>query len=61
MFLAPTAVRVVMKEDLPGNFVKKYDMSKVKSISHAGERMDPDSVKWLNKHFPKMMVNDGWW
>jgi propionyl-CoA synthetase len=61
MFLAPTAVRVVMKDDMDANFIKKYDMSKVKSVSHAGERMDPDSVKWLNRHLPNMIVNDGWW
>jgi len=37
-YTAPTAVRFLRKEDPNGDFVKKYDISSLKSISMAGER-----------------------
>jgi len=56
--MAPTGLRVIKKEDFDGEWIKKYDLSSIKSISLAGERCDPETIKWVNKHFPHAIIND---
>lgn len=60
-FIAPTAVRAIMKEDMKGEFIKKHDHSTMRGIHLAGERCDPKTVQWLQKMFPDVLVNDNWW
>jgi propionyl-CoA synthetase len=45
MFSAPTAIRVLKKQD-PA-FLKKYDLSKLRALFCAGEPMDETSHKWM--------------
>jgi len=59
--MAPTAVRVIKKEDYDGELIKKYNMESVKTFCLVGERCDPDTIFWLRKHFPKVIINDTWW
>jgi len=59
--MAPTGVRVVKKEDYDGDFVKKYDISSVRTFCLVGERCDPDTVLWMRRNFPKVIINDTWW
>jgi len=59
--MAPTAVRVIKKEDYEGEFVKKHDTSSLQSFQVVGERCDPDTIWWINKHFPHVIINDTWW
>jgi len=61
LYWAPTAVRVVKKMDFEGEHVLKHDVSKLKSVCLVGERCDPDTIHWLHKHLPKVMINDTWW
>ena len=61
IFMAPTAVRVIKKEDYEGDFCKEFDVSTVKTFGMAGERCDPDTVHWINKNLPKTNINDTWW
>jgi propionyl-CoA synthetase len=61
IYLAPTAVRIVKKEDYDGEYVKKYDVSSLKSFHLVGERCDPDTIWWIHTHFPKVLINDNWW
>lgn len=61
LYMAPTAVRVIKKEDYDGVFVAKYDTSTVKTIGLVGERCDPDTIHWIHRHFPKQLINDTWW
>jgi propionyl-CoA synthetase len=61
IYLAPTAVRVVKKEDFEGEYVKKHDLSSLKSFHLVGERCDPDTIWWVHKHFPQCIINDNWW
>ena len=49
MFTAPTAIRAIKKEDADGQELKKYDLSKLQYIFLAGERADPESIKWTMK------------
>ena len=60
LFTAPTAFRAIKKEDPNGNFFKKYDLSCFKYLFLAGERADPDTIKWAEKLL-KAPVIDHWW
>jgi propionyl-CoA synthetase len=59
-FTAPTAFRVIKKEDPNGELLKKYDISCLRALFLAGERADPDTIQWAEKqlHVP---VIDHWW
>jgi propionyl-CoA synthetase len=59
--MAPTAVRIIKKEDYDGNYMKKYDQSSIKTFCLVGERCDADTINWLHKHFPNVFLNDTWW
>lgn len=61
LYMAPTGVRVIKKEDYEGEWIKKYDTSSIQSIGVVGERCDPDTIHWLHKHFPTALLNDTWW
>lgn len=61
MYWAPTAVRVVKKEDFEGEYVKKYDISKLRTVCLVGERCDPDTINWIHRHLPNVLINDTWW
>ena len=37
---APTAIRTLRKEDPQGSYIKKHNISSLKTISFAGERCD---------------------
>lgn len=60
MFTAPTALRAIKKEDPTLEHVKKYDLGGFKSLYLAGERADPDTVKWASNAL-KRPVLDHWW
>ena len=60
LFTAPTAFRAIKKEDPNGNFFKKYDLSSFESLFLAGERADPDTLKWA-EGLLKVPVIDHWW
>ena len=60
LFTAPTAFRAIKKEDPNGNFFKKYDLSSFESLFLAGERADPDTIKWAESLL-KVPVIDHWW
>ena len=61
LYMAPTAVRVIKKEDYEGDFVKKSDVSSVRTVCLVGERCDPDTIHWLHRHLPNVLINDTWW
>ena len=60
MFTAPTAMRAIKKEDPSGDLIKKYDISCLRSQFLAGERCDPDTLRWTEKLL-KVPVIDHWW
>ncbi|MEE9598081.1 MAG: AMP-binding protein, partial [Acidiferrobacterales bacterium] len=60
MFTAPTAFRAIKKEDPDGEFIKKYDLSAFRSLFLAGERSDPDTLKWAERHLGVPVI-DHWW
>ena len=60
LFTAPTAFRAIKKEDPEGKFFSKYDLSSFESLFLAGERADPDTLKWAESLL-KVPVIDHWW
>lgn len=59
-FTAPTAFRAVKKEDPNGEELKKYDISSMKNLFLAGERLDPPTFYWLQE-LVGVPVVDHWW
>ena len=49
LFTAPTAFRAIKKEDPKGDFIKKYDLSKFRTLFLAGERADPPTIQWAEE------------
>ncbi len=60
LFTAPTAFRAIRKEDPTAGLISKYDLSKFRVLFLAGERADPDTVKWAEDVL-KVPVIDHWW
>jgi propionyl-CoA synthetase len=60
LFTAPTAFRAIKREDPEGNFIKDYDISSLKYLFLAGERLDPDTHTWALDKL-KVPVIDHWW
>jgi propionyl-CoA synthetase len=60
MFTAPTAIRAIKKEDPNGEFIKKYDLSSLKTQFLAGERCDVATLEWYLEHIPVPAI-DHWW
>ena len=59
-FTAPTAFRAVRKEDPDAEFLKKYDISSLKGLFLAGERLDPPTYYWL-QNILDVPITDHWW
>ena len=60
LFTAPTAFRAIKKEDPSGELIGKYDLSNFRTLFLAGERADPDTIQWAEKHLDKPVI-DHWW
>jgi len=60
LYLPPTAFRAIKKEDPEGKFFSKYDLSSFESLFLAGERADPDTIKWA-ENLLRVPVIDHWW
>ncbi len=60
LFTAPTAFRAIKRVDPKGEFLEKYDTSCLQSLFLAGERADPATIEWAEKHL-KVPVIDHWW
>ncbi|XTP33513.1 propionyl-CoA synthetase [Mycobacterium sp. TJFP1] len=60
LFTAPTAIRAIRKEDPEGKYVGDYDLSGLKYLFLAGERLDPDTYHWASEKLG-IPVIDHWW
>ncbi len=60
LFTAPTAFRAIRKEDPEGAMLARYDISSLKRLFLAGERLDPPTYQWL-KDLTGLPVLDHWW
>ncbi len=60
LFTAPTALRAIKKEDPDGALIARHDISSLRSLFLAGERADPDSVRWAEETLGVPVI-DHWW
>ena len=60
LFTAPTAFRAIRKEDPQALLLKRYNLSHFRALFLAGERADPDTVRWA-EHVLGVPVIDHWW
>jgi propionyl-CoA synthetase len=60
LFTAPTAFRAVKKEDPDAKLLAGRDMSRFRSLFLAGERADPDTLRWAEGILGVPVV-DHWW
>lgn len=60
LFTAPTAFRAIRKEDPEGKYLAGHDLSRFKALFLAGERADPETLKWAETML-KVPVIDHWW
>ncbi|EYT63056.1 propionyl-CoA synthetase [Dietzia sp. UCD-THP] len=60
LFTAPTAVRAIRKEDPEGREIARYDLSTMRTLFCAGERLDPDTHRWATENLGTPVV-DNWW
>jgi propionyl-CoA synthetase len=59
-FTAPTAFRAIKREDPEGALVNDYDLSSLRYLFLAGERADPDTIEWAQRHLGVPVI-DHWW
>jgi propionyl-CoA synthetase len=60
LFTAPTAIRAIKKEDPEGELVGRYDLSQLRNLFLAGERLDPETYAWASDKLGIPVV-DNWW
>jgi len=58
MFSAPTAVRVLKKQD-PA-LLKKYDLSSLRALFLAGEPLDEPTARWINEGLGVPIIDNYW-
>jgi propionyl-CoA synthetase len=59
-FTAPTAIRAIKKEDPEGKLLRDHDVSSLRTLFLAGERLDPDTYAWASEQLGVPVV-DHWW
>jgi len=60
LFTAPTAFRAIKKEDPKAVLLGEHDVSSLRYLFLAGERLDPETYAWASEHL-RIPVVDHWW
>jgi propionyl-CoA synthetase len=60
LFTAPTAIRAIKKEDPDGALLRDHDISSLRVLFLAGERLDPGTYEWASSTLGVPVV-DNWW
>ena len=58
MFTAPTAIRVLKKQD--PKFLRQYDLSSLRALFLAGEPLDEPTAKWIADALGKPIIDNFW-
>jgi propionyl-CoA synthetase len=59
-FTAPTAFRAIKKEDPAGEHRKRYPMAQFRTLFLAGERCDPDTLRWAEEKLGIPVIDHYW-
>ncbi|MGI5228521.1 propionyl-CoA synthetase [Actinoallomurus sp. CA-142502] len=60
LFTAPTAIRAIKKEDPEGRLLAGHDLSALRTLFLAGERLDPGTYEWATRVLDRPVI-DHWW
>ena len=60
LFTAPTAIRAIKREDAAGEHLRRRDISSLRYLFLAGERLDPDTYHWARGLLQRPVI-DHWW
>ena len=60
LFCAPTALRAIRRADPEGALVGDHDLSSLRTLFCAGERLDPETWEWAGRVLGVPVV-DNWW
>ncbi len=60
LFTAPTALRAIRKADPEAKLVGEYDISSLRYLFAAGERLDPETQRWIGRALDVPVI-DNWW
>ncbi len=60
LFTAPTAFRAIRQQDPEGSQIGRYDLAGFRTLFLAGERCDPETLRWAEKML-RVPVIDHWW
>jgi propionyl-CoA synthetase len=60
MFTAPTALRAIKQQDPEGRLAREFDLSGFAALFVAGERGDPDTIRWAERTLGVPVI-DHWW
>jgi propionyl-CoA synthetase len=60
VFTAPTAIRAIRKVDPQAELLAGHDISSLRTLFLAGERLDPDTWAWAGKTLGVPVI-DNWW
>ena len=60
LFTAPTAFRAIRREDPGGLYIRKYNLSSLRTLFLAGERCDPSTLLWAEQVLDVPVI-DHWW
>jgi propionyl-CoA synthetase len=60
LFTAPTVFRAVKREDSIGAYIRRYDLSCLRTLFLAGERCDSNTLAWAEEQLAVPVI-DHWW
>ena len=60
LFTAPTAFRAIKQQDPDGALIGNYDLGRFRTLFLAGERLDPDTLRWAESKLGVPVI-DHWW
>jgi propionyl-CoA synthetase len=60
LFTAPTAFRAIRQQDPDGEHIERHDLSHFRALFLAGERCDPETLKWAEDHLGVPVIDHYW-
>jgi propionyl-CoA synthetase len=60
LFTAPTAFRAIRQQDPNGEQIDRYDLSRFRALFLAGERCDPETLKWAEQQLHVPVIDHYW-
>src|SRR5437763_1473034 len=60
LFTAPTAFRAIRQQDPNGEQIERYDLSRFRALFLAGERCDPETLRWAEGQLGVPVIDHYW-